>query len=120
MSKYQLGEADYRFAELIWEHEPISSGELVKLCGAEMNWKKSTVYTELRKLCGRGVFQNSGSIVTSLLSREQFEQKKSEEFLEEEFGGSLPRFLAAFWNGKKLSKREKEEIRKMIDEYEEE
>ncbi len=117
MSKYQLGEADLRFARLIWREEPVASGELVKLCEHEMNWKKSTVYTELRKLCKRGIFINENSIVRSLLSEREFEQKRSGEFIEESYGGSLPKFLVAFMNGRKLTKKEVQELHEMIDRY---
>ena len=103
------------FADLIWENEPISSGELVKLCEKELNWKKSTTYTVLRKLCQRGIFQNTDGKVTSVLSKSQFQAVQSEQFVEETFGGSLPAFIAAFTSSKRLSKEEIEEIHRMID-----
>ena len=103
------------FADIIWENEPIGSGELVKLCEEKLNWKKSTTYTVLRKLCARGIFQNKDGKVTSILSKSQFQAVQSEQFVEETFGGSLPAFIAAFTSSKRLSKEEIEEIHRMID-----
>jgi predicted transcriptional regulator len=111
----EIGEVQMRFAELIWDREPISSGELVKLCADEFGWKKSTTYTVLKKLCEKEIFQNVDGIVTSLISKEEFYTRKSEQFVEETFGGSLPAFLAAFTSRQKLSKKEIAEIRKIID-----
>ena len=116
MPDYKLGEIETRFADLIWNNEPISSGELVKLAEQELCWKKSTTYTILRRLCERGIFQNNDSIVTSLLSKEEFHAVQSEKFVEETFSGSLPQFLAAFSLRRKLSDKEIEEIQKFIDE----
>ena len=111
----EIGEVQMKFAELIWDREPISSGELVKLCADEFGWKKSTTYTVLKKLCEKEIFQNVDGIVTSLISKEEFYTRKSEQFVEETFGGSLPAFLAAFTSRQKLSKKEIAEIRKIID-----
>lgn len=115
MAKYKLGEMETAFAELIWGNEPVSSSRLVELCGEELNWKKSTTYTVLRRLCQRGIFQNQGGRVTSLLSREEFFARRSEEFVDESFGGSLPKFLAAFTSGKTLTGAEIEELQRFID-----
>ena len=104
-----------KFAELIWDKEPVGSGELVKLCTTEFGWKKSTTYTVLKKLCEKGLFQNVDGIVTSLVSRDDFYTRKSEEFVDEAFGGSLPAFLAAFTSHQKLSAKEIDEIRSIID-----
>lgn len=120
MLKYQLGDVEAKFAEIIWNNEPISSGNLVKICEKEMAWKKSTVYTVLRKLCQRGIFDNTNSIVTARISKEKFMQKQSKEFVEDTFQGSLPGFLTAFMGGKKLSKKQAEELKKLIEQYEEE
>lgn len=106
MSDYTLGAIETRFAGLIWDNEPIPSGQLVKLCEKELNWKKSTTYTVLRRLCQRGLFENKDGLVTSRLSREEFAARQSEAFVEEAFGGSLPRFLAAFTRRKPLSQEE--------------
>ncbi len=120
MEILELGEIQERFAQLIWEKEPVGSGELVKLCEREFQWKKPTTYTVLRKLCEKGLFRSEDGIVTSVLSREEFYAKKSTRFVEDTFRGSLPAFLAAFSSGRKLSKDDVEEIRRMIDRYEEE
>ena len=120
MLKYQLGDADAKFADIIWENEPIQSGELVKLCEKEMSWKKSTVYTVLRKLCKRGIFENQDSIVTAKLSKEEFMQLQSKEFVEDSFQGSLPVFLTAFMGSQKLSKKQADEIKQLIDQFKEE
>ena len=111
----KLGVVETQFAELIWAREPIASGELVKLCEKELNWKKSTTYTVLKKLCERGIFQNNDGIVTSLLTKDEFNAVQSEKFVEDTFEGSLPAFLAAFTSRKTLSKDEVEEIRRLID-----
>ncbi|MGN1142990.1 MAG: BlaI/MecI/CopY family transcriptional regulator [Anaerovoracaceae bacterium] len=120
MTEYKLAEAESRFADLIWDNEPISSGQLVKLAGEKMEWKSTTCYTVLRRLCDRGLFQNENSVVTSCISREEFYSHKSRQFVEESFGGSLPKFLAAFMGKKKLSQQQIDEIRQMIDRYGEE
>lgn len=115
MKEYKLGEIEARFADLIWREEPISSPELVKLCEKEFNWKKSTTYTVLKKLCDRGIFRNDKAVVTSLISREEFNSYKSRKFVEDSFGGSIPRFLTAFMGGKKLTEEQAAEIKKLID-----
>ena len=117
MDDKKLGTVESRFADLIWGNEPLPSGELVKLCERELNWKKPTTYTVLRRLCERGIFQNEGGLVTSVISREEFYAMQSERFVEETFSGSLPSFLAAFTRRRSLSAKEIEEIRKMIDTY---
>ena len=113
----ELGEIQELFAEIIWENEPIASGELVKLADAGFGWKKSTTYTVLRKLCEKGLFQNNDGIVTSIISKEEFEGAKSYKFVDDNFKGSLPSVIAAFASKKKLSKKEIDEIQKMIDEF---
>ena len=117
MENIRLGEVEARFAELIWNNEPISSGELVKLCLKELEWKKSTTYTVLRKLCDRGIFKNEDGVVTSLISKDRFNAIQSEKFVEESFDGSLPNFIAAFTSMKKLSDEDIDKIREMIDNY---
>ena len=112
----KLGLVESRFADIIWANEPLHSRELVKLCEAELNWKKPTTYTVLRRLCERGIFQNEGGTVTSCISREEFYALQSERFVEETFSGSLPSFLAAFTRRRALSTEEIAEIRRMIDE----
>lgn len=112
MAEYKLGAVEMRFADLIWENEPVASGKLVKLCEKELDWKKSTMYTVLKRLCERGIFANTNGVVTSLISKQDFLAKQSEEFVEEAFDGSLPRFLAAFSRGKKLSEQKSWNYRK--------
>ncbi len=119
MKVYKLTETEEKFAELIWQSEPISSGDLVKLCEKEMNWKKSTTYTVLKKLCEKGIFQNKNAVVSSLISKDEYYSKQSIRFVEDTFGGSLPRFLSAFISGKKLSKQQAEELKRLIDEHKE-
>lgn len=117
MSAYKLTESEERFADLIWEREPIPSGDLVKLCEREMNWKKSTTYTVLKKLCEKGIFQNVGSIVSPLVTKHEYYAKQSIRFVEDTFGGSLPRFLTAFIGAKKINQQQAEELKKLIDEH---
>ncbi len=120
MSEMQLGVIESRFADIIWNNEPISSSEIVKICEKELEWKKSTTFTVLRRLCQKGIFQNNNGTVTSLISREEFYSLQSEKFVEETFKGSLPAFLAAFTARKNLTPEEVALLRKMVDEYEEE
>ncbi len=120
MKIFKLGAVESRFADIVWENEPLSSGELTKLCEKALGWKKSTTYTVLKKFCVRGVFQNIKGEVTSLCSKEEFYAMQSEQFVEEAFDGSLPAFIAAFTTRKSLSEKEIAEIRRMIDSCEEE
>ena len=117
MAQIELGEVQETFAHSVWEHEPVGSGELVKICEKELNWKKPTTYTVLRKLCEKGLLQNVNGVVTSLISREEFYSAKSEQFVEDTFDGSLPAFVAAFISRKELTAKEAEEIQKMIDAF---
>lgn len=117
MSDIELGAVQERFADIVWANEPVASGELVKLCEKELNWKKPTTYTVLRKLCEKGILQNVGGIVSSRISREDFYSAKSEQIIEDSYEGSLPAFIAAFTSRKKLAKGEVDEIQKMIDEF---
>lgn len=115
MQDIKLGIVESSFSDIIWENEPLSSGELVKLCEQKLNWKKSTTYTVLKKLCEKGLFQNEGGQVSSLISKQEFQALQSEQFVSETFGGSLPAFIAAFASSKKLSQDEIKEIHAMID-----
>lgn len=117
MEEMKLGAVESRFAEIIWRNAPLHSRELVRLCQEELNWKKPTTYTVLRKLCERGIFQNKDGMVSAVISREEFFARQSEQFVQETFQGSLPAFLAAFSSRKALSREEVEEIRKMIASY---
>ena len=119
MDDMKLGLIESKFADIIWTHEPMTSRELVEQCAAALDWKKSTTYTVLKKLCQRGIFQNQDGLVTSLISREEFYAMQSERFVEETFEGSLPAFLAAFTKRKTLSPAEVAEIRRMIEGFEE-
>jgi BlaI family penicillinase repressor len=119
MKVYKLTESEERFAELIWQNEPIGSGDLVKLCEKVMNWKKSTTYTMLKKLCEKSIFQNENTVVSSLITKDEYYARQSIRFVEDTFGGSLPKFLTAFISGKKLSKHQAEELKRLIDEHRE-
>ena len=120
MNDYQMGAVESRFADIIWTNEPISSAELVKKSEEALNWKKSTTYTVLKRLCEKGIFRNEKGVVTSLISKEEFYALQSERFVEETFDGSLPAFLAAFTKRKALSPDEIEQLRRLVREYEEE
>ena len=119
MNNPTMGSVETRFADIIWANEPVASGQLVKLCKAELNWKKSTTYTVLRRLCERGLFQNTDGFVTSRISRDEYYAMQSEQFVEETFQGSLPGFLAAFLGGKTISEQEAAELKKLIDQHKE-
>ena len=119
MSQIELGDVQQAFAHIVWSHEPISSGELVKICEKELHWKKPTTYTVLRKLCEKGLFKNEAGAVSAVISREEFNASKSEQFVDDTFDGSLPAFLAAFMSHKKLSAAEVAQIQKMIDKHKE-
>lgn len=120
MNDYQMGAIESRFADMIWENEPISSTELSKLSEAMFGWKKSTTYTVLKRLCEKGIFQNNKGKVTSVISRQEFYSARSEKFVEENFDGSLPAFLTAFTARKNLTSEEVEHLRRIVEEYEEE
>lgn len=115
MSELRMGTAEAKFADIIWDNEPVSSGDLAKLANKEFEWKKTTSFTVLKRLCERGLFQNQNGIVTSLISKGEFYARHSELYIEETFGGSLPAFLAAFGSRKKLTDKEIDEIRGIID-----
>ncbi len=115
MAEIQLGTVEARFADIIWEREPVTSSELIKLAAAELAWKRTTTHTVLRRLCDKGLFQNNNGMVTSLLSRQEFYARHSKKYVDETFSGSLPAFLAAFTSEKKLTAEEIAEIRELID-----
>lgn len=116
----ELGTIQERFADIVWAKEPLGSGELVKICEKELNWKKATTYTVLRKLCEKGLLKNENGVVSSLISKEEFYSAKSEQIIEESYEGSLPTFVAAFISRKNLTAKEADEIQKMIDTFREE
>lgn len=115
MESYKLFDAEYKFASLIWENEPINSTELVKLCLEKLGWKKSTTYTVLRKLCERSILQNQNAVVTTLIKREEAQKYESEALIDKAFDGSLPQFLTAFLGKKKITKKEAEELKLIIE-----
>ena len=117
MSEIELGAIQERFADIVWANEPIASGELVKLCQKELNWKKPTTYTVLRKLCEKGLLQNEDGTVRALISRDAFYASKSEQIVADSYQGSLPAFVAAFISRKDLTAQEADEIRRMIDAF---
>ena len=115
MADYKLGEVESVFADIIWEHEPLSSRRLAELAEERLSWKRTTTYTILKRLCDRGLFQNNAGMVTSLVSRDEFYARQSEQFVQNTFQGSLPAFLAAFGSRKKLSDAEIDELQRIID-----
>lgn len=117
MNDYQMGAVESRFADIIWENEPISSTELTRRSEAALQWKKSTTYTVLKRLCDKGIFQNQGGTVTSLISRQEFYALQSEKFVDDTFDGSLPAFLAAFTSRKSLTAEEVALLRRMVEQY---
>lgn len=119
MNDYRMGTVESRFADIIWENEPISSTELVRRSEEILKWKKSTTYTVLKRLCDKGIFKNNKGNVTSLISRDEFYSMQSEKFVEDTFNGSLPAFLAAFTARRSLSEREVDELRRIVENYKE-
>ncbi|MDE7224148.1 MAG: BlaI/MecI/CopY family transcriptional regulator [Acetatifactor sp.] len=119
MEYAKLCDSEYRFMQVVWEHAPIGSGQLVKLCEARLGWKKSTTYTVLKKLVEKGYLHNDHALVTVLVPQERAEREESVYFVERTFGGSLPHFLAAFLGDKQLSPQEAEAIEEMIREHRE-
>ena len=115
MPDLRMGTAEARFADIIWENEPITSGQLAKIGLSAFNWKKTTSHTVLTRLCERGLFRKENGVVTSLISREEYYARHSETYVEETFGGSLPAFLAAFGTRRQLSDSEVEELKNLIE-----
>ena len=115
MGDMKLGVIETRFAEIIWANAPLTTNQLIRLCAEKLEWKRTTTYTVLKKLCEKGIFKTENSMVTVLVSRQEFEGMQSEQFVEETFHGSLPAFLPAFNSRKKLSNTEIDEIQKLID-----
>ena len=115
MSDFKIGSAEARFADLIWENEPVTSGQMAKLGAAEFKWKKTTSFTVLKRLCDRGIFKNENGTVTSLISREEFYARHSRQYVEETFGGSLPAFLTSFCSRRELTDAEIDELESIIE-----
>ncbi len=119
MAEIQLGVIEARFADIIWERQPVTSSELVKLAAEAFSWKRTTTHTVLKRLCDKGLFENNKGTVTCLISRQQFYAMQSRKFVEDTFDGSLPAFIAAFTRDNALTPEEAAEIRRMIDQAEE-
>ncbi|MBQ7801470.1 MAG: BlaI/MecI/CopY family transcriptional regulator [Oscillospiraceae bacterium] len=119
METPKIFESEYRFCLILWEHEPVNSTKLVELCKAQLGWSKATTYTVIRRLSERGVLKNENAIVTSLISREQAEESQVEELVEKTFQGSMPAFIAAFSRNRKLTQGEVDQLKALIDGYEE-
>ena len=119
METPKIFESEYRFCLILWEHEPVNSTKLVELCKAQLGWSKATTYTVIRRLAERGVLKNENTFVSSLISKEQAQSSRLEEMVEETFEGSIPAFIAAFSRSKKLTKGELDQLRALIDTYEE-
>lgn len=120
MNEIKLGAVDSRFADIIWDNAPMTTNELVKKCAVELNWKRTTVYTALKKFCNNGIFKTENGTVSTIISRDELHSRQSANFVNEVFGGSLPAFIAAFAGSRKLKPEEVKEIQRMIDEAEEE
>ena len=115
MIDVELGAVQERFADIVWDNEPLSTRELVALCEEHLKWKRTTTYTVLKKLCDKGIFKSENKMVEAVMSREEFYAIQSEQFVEDVFKGSLPAFIAAFANRKEISAKDLEAIRKTID-----
>ena len=115
MSELQMGVIESRFADIIWQNEPVATTELVKLSEKELNWKKTTTYTVLKRLCDRSIFRNENGTVSAVISRDDYYARHSEQYVEETFGGSLPAFLAAFGTRRKMTDKEIDELKSIID-----
>ena len=119
METPKIFESEYRFCLILWENEPVNSTRLVELCKAQLGWSKATTYTVIRRLGERGVLKNENATVTSLISKEQAQTAELEELMEKTFEGSVPAFIAAFSRSKRLSAAEADQLRALIDQYEE-
>ena len=119
MGEYRLTRTETKFADLIWANAPIASMELVKLSEKEMCWKKSTTFTVLRTLCSKGIFKNEDAVISPILTKDEFIAKQSKRYVEDTFGGSLPRFISSFMGGEKLTDKQASELMRLIEEYKE-
>ena len=120
MDAPKIFESEYRFCLILWDNEPINSTRLVQLAKEGLGWSKATTYTVIRRLTERGVLKNENTIVTSLVSKEEAQKSRLEKMVEETFEGSMPAFIAAFSRSKKLTKQEVDQLKALIDSYEEE
>ena len=119
MEYLKLCDSDYRFMTIVWDNAPVSSGRLVQLCNEQLGWKKSTTYTAIQKLAQKGYLVNENAVVSVVIPRERVQHDESNYFVERTFGGSLPGFLTAFLGEKKISQKEADKIKKIIDSYSE-
>lgn len=117
METPKIFESEYRFCLILWEHEPVKSSELVRLCKEQLGWKPTTTYTVIKRLSERGVIKNENTIVSSIVSKDEAQASEINEMLEKTFEGSLPAFIAAFTKHRKLSPDEIDEVQSMIDRY---
>ena len=115
MNTPKIHESEYRFCLIMWEHEPVTAVELVKLCQEQLGWKRTTTYTVIKRLTERGVLKNADGTITSLISKDEAQASEIDELVEKKFGGSLPAFVAAFTKHQDLSERELDEVQRMID-----
>ena len=119
MEQYKLFDAEFKFMGIVWEAEPLTTRKLTELCQEKLGWKRTTTYTVLRKLSGRGIVQNENSSVASIVKREQVQKYESEVVVKKAFDGSLPKFIAAFLNDKTVSDDEAEEMKRLIERHKE-
>lgn len=117
MNTPKVFESEYRFCLILWEHEPVKSGELVELCREQLGWKPTTTYTVIKRLSERGVLKNENTLVTSLVSKGEIQESELNEMVEKTFEGSLPAFIAAFTKSQQLSEKEIDAVQQMIDRY---
>lgn len=117
MNTPKVFESEYRFCLILWEHEPVKSGELVELCRERLGWKPTTTYTVIKRLSERGVLKNENTLVTSLVSKSEIQESELNEMVEKTFEGSLPAFIAAFTKSQPLSEKEIDAVQQMIDRY---
>lgn len=115
MSTPKIFESEYRFCLILWDHEPIKSTELAKLCKEKLEWSKTTTYTVIKRLCDRGVIRNENAVVSSIISKEEAQSSELDELVDKKFEGSLPAFIAAFGRRQSLSEKEIAEIRRIIE-----
>lgn len=119
MDYLKLCDSDYKFMTIIWENAPLNSGEAVKLCSEKLGWKKSTTYTVIKKLCDKGYIASENTVISVLIPKEKVQTDETEYFVERTFGGSLSHLVSAFLGNKKLTHKEAENLKKLIDEHKE-
>ena len=119
METPKIFESEYRFCLILWENEPVNSTKLAQLCKEQLGWSKATTYTVIRRLSERGILRNENATVSAIVSKEEAQASRLEEMVEETFEGSLPAFIAAFSRTKKLTKQEIEQLKVLINDYEE-